>query len=131
MPAARDDSMRERYVILDWYDGPLSGWAMCQGMPVYYEGAWCPDRGDEGEHDIFYELYALPTAARSQVEEAAALEQRRALNAADAARMAALLDELELLREGAAPTMWATMGRTAGLAIWQLMDETTYRRRRA
>jgi hypothetical protein len=118
-------------MILDWYDGPLSGWAMCQGMPVYYEGAWCPDRGDEGGHDIFYELYALPTAARSQVEEAAALEQRRDFDVAGAARLEALLDELDRLCEGVAPTMWATMEHDAGRAIWRMMDEATYRRRRA
>jgi hypothetical protein len=129
VPTERKDSVGEAMVILDWYDGPLEGYARCQGLVVHYRGEWSPDLGEDGVHDIFYALTALPREAE---EPAARLERldAEAHPARDAARRAqfdALCDQLEALRAGRVPTMWATMRWGAlGRAIWRMIDEATF-----
>jgi hypothetical protein len=131
VPTERKDSVGEAMVILDWYDGPLEGYARCQGLVVHYRGEWSPDLGEDGVHDIFYALTALPREAE---EPAARLERLdaeaqsgQARDATRGAQIDALCDQLEALREGRVPTMWATMRWGAlGRAIWSMIDEATF-----
>lgn len=127
MPAARDDSVGEAMCcILDWYDGPVEGYAWCQGLVVHYRGQLPPDLGEEGSHDIFYELTVLPREAAGPAAQLERLDAE-ARPARDTAQISALCDQLDALREGRVPTMWATMRWGAlGRVIWSMIDEASF-----